>query len=83
MTLYRFTTLKDAEQYQVIWDGTFLGDRKEPGYNVLLYSVGDFYVEVYYSVADQAINRNRPFRTTRLLESYLDQIGNEQLSDLL
>jgi len=83
MTLYDFRALNEPEQFEVTWAGTFLADRQEPGYNVLLYCLGEFYVEVYFSIVKQAAVGLRAFKALHLLEPYLNQINNSDLNDLI
>ena len=74
LTLYQFNLLNDHLKAEAVWQGTFLDNRREGEYMVQLYSVGNFYVEVFY---DQQINRIvhfRSFRTIRLLAPYLKKI---------
>lgn len=82
MTLYQFRLLDQDEQAGAVWDGTFLETRFEPGYKILLYAVGDFYVEVYYSDTLNEITRIRPFRYVDILKPYLDNIGIGDMNDL-
>jgi hypothetical protein len=74
MTLYQYNLLTDHQKTEVIWQGTFLDDRREGRFMVQLYSLGDFYVEVYYNQQNNQIMRFKSFRTTRLLVPYLKKI---------
>lgn len=79
MTLYQFRALDINEQASAVWGGTFLDSRVEAIYDVHLYNVGDFYVEVYYSNKLNEIVKIRPFRYTSLIQPYLDRININQL----
>jgi hypothetical protein len=48
MTLYEFRALDEMEQQEAIWEGVHIGERSDPEHWVLLYHLGDFYVEVFY-----------------------------------
>lgn len=83
MYLYDFRALNESEQYNAVWDSPCIGDRQEPGYNILLYCLGEFYVEVYFSVSNQAIERLRAFKIFKLLVPYFDQMGGFETFDIL
>ncbi|MDB5124745.1 MAG: hypothetical protein JWP94_2874 [Mucilaginibacter sp.] len=74
MTLYAFRALGQDEQANQVWEGVLLGQRTESDLNILLYGVHSFYVEVFYSNAENSIVRLRSFRTTKLLEPHLSQL---------
>ena len=83
MYIYDFKALVEAEQYEVVWNSAFIGDREEPGYSILLYQCGDFYAEVFFSVTQQSIEWLRTFVNPTLLEAYLDQIMGDAIDELL
>ena len=74
MTLYEFNALDRMEQAESIWDGVFLGDRKDSEHRILLYQIDDFYVEVFYHIQYNTIRRFRSFSSTDQLDPYLNQI---------
>jgi hypothetical protein len=47
ITQYDFLKMNEAEQYEAVWKGTFLGDRREGGLLIQCYSLESFYVEVF------------------------------------
>jgi hypothetical protein len=49
----------------------YLSMRAEAGYNVLLYAVSAFYVEVYYANSINEIFKLKAFKSTNLLNAYL------------
>jgi acid phosphatase class B len=70
----------DADnQKRVLWDGVYLGVRFEDDDTIQLYSLGTFYVEVYYSPTSNEILRVQPFKSIKALEPYLTQITIETL----
>lgn len=83
MTLYQFRALDINEQANAVWEGTFLDSRVEAIYNVHLYNVGDFYVEVYYSNKLNEIVKIRAFRSTSFIEVYLNTITLDSLNGLV
>lgn len=59
-----------------------LADRLDGDTYILLYELGGFYVEVYYSMRDNKIARLKPFKITSDLAPYLDQINIGELDCL-
>ena len=73
-SLEEFNQLSDREKAEAIWQGNFLADREENGLIVQLYSLCDFYVEVYYDGLANKILRFRPFKNTSQLTPYIAHI---------
>ena len=71
ITLYDFLQMDQAEQYEAVWKGTFLGDRREDGLWVQCYSLENFYVEVYYDAGTNQLTRLRSFSKIEQLAPYL------------
>lgn len=75
MTLYEYNLLGTPGQAAVLWDkGVPIGERFNGEYNILLYPIDGFYVEVFYHPEQNTIARLRRFRSTGQLRSYLDKI---------
>jgi hypothetical protein len=74
MTLYEFIGMDESDQAEAIWSGVFIGERETNNFRILLYSIDEFYVEVFYDDISNEIKRFRPFTTLLLLEPYLDKI---------
>ncbi len=74
MTIYEFNKLNDSEKAEVVWDGTLIGDRTDDIYNILLYQVDSFYVEVFYQKKRNIIKRIRSFSSTDQLQPYLEKM---------
>jgi len=74
VTLYQFKALSSFEQAEAVWSGTFLAQREDGYFRILLYQVDSFYVEVYYRKERNILSHFRPFTTTRQLDLYLEQI---------
>jgi len=79
MKFYHFIALDNVTKTNAIWNGTLLGDRLDGDRYVLLYELGGFYVEVYYSMSQNTIARLKPFKITSDLDPYLDQISLVEL----
>lgn len=74
MNIYEFTQLDINQKAEVVWNATFLADRFEKEDNILLFSMGDFFVEIIYNVKDNEVITIRPFRNPRLLEPYSEGV---------
>ena len=83
MTLYDFIRLNEYEQAESIWQSQFIADRKEGDSTVLLYCLGEFFVEVTYSPSLNKIMSMKPFKTMRLLEPYWQSISLTEIEGLL
>jgi len=81
MTLYDYNKLNDQLQYQTVWEiGKHLETVTENEEMCLLYSIGDFYVEVRYNQRTNQISGKTSFKMkAALLEKYLKEIPNEIL----
>jgi hypothetical protein len=71
ITLYDFSRMSEAEQYEAVWKGTFLGDRRKDDSWVQCYSLGNFYVEVFYDQEANRVQRLRSFSKIEQLAPYL------------
>jgi len=74
LTLYDFNALDENGKADAIWTGDFLGGREENGLKVQLYSLTNFYVEVFYDEWANKILRFRAFKSYDLLTPYLAYI---------
>lgn len=74
MTLYDFRLLEENEQWNAIWGGVHIGERTDDKHWILLYHLGDFYVEVFYDKQKTVIVKFNPFKSTERLHPYLNQI---------
>ncbi|RFZ92929.1 hypothetical protein D0C36_16200 [Mucilaginibacter conchicola] len=74
MTMDVFNMLSLDEKADVVWSGTFLSDRIKDEFCIQLYSLPDFYVEVFYEVKANKIVDFRPFTDKQALVPYLAQI---------
>jgi hypothetical protein len=75
-----YEALPEAEQLELIQlDGVYIGKRWEKKFSILLYQLEDFYVEVIYRKYRCYVSSIRCFRSTMLLEPYLEQVDIEPL----
>ena len=75
MGIYEYNLLDTDSQATVLWDkGVFMMNRFEAEYSINLYSLYDFYVEVWYESEENAIHKFRTFKNPGPLEPYLDRI---------
>jgi len=74
MKIYDFLILGEQEQYQSVWDqGKHIDDIIVDKIHYQLYAIGDFYVEIHYSTADNKITGKLAFKAGEPLEKYLRQ----------
>ena len=80
MTFQSFNLLNQTQQQKLLLkNGSFLDERTLGPYHIMLYQLGDFYVEVYFITASGKSTFFRSFQSTDGLEPYLGKID---LSDL-
>lgn len=60
ITYFDFLKMNLPEQYEAVWKGTFLGERRESNLWVQCYSLGSFYVEVYYDSTANSVKGVSP-----------------------
>jgi hypothetical protein len=74
--IYEYTLMTTDQRAACLWEhGTFLDNRVEKGFKYILYSLNNFYVEVTYDSEENGILEYTPFKTTKKLEPYLDEIN--------
>ena len=79
--LYEFNILPDDEKAQMVWDdGTFLTNKADEEKAVNLYSLSNFYVEIWYDKPHNRITNIRSFLSTSQLSPYLDDIDLDKLN---
>ncbi len=81
--LYELLPIEDKTHY--LWyRGKLIGSRNEGRHKVELYSIFNFYAEIYYTefshgIRDSMIIKINPFSRTQYLEPYLENIKFETL----
>ncbi|MEJ6979691.1 hypothetical protein WG906_04475 [Pedobacter sp. P351] len=83
MTLYEFNKLNEYEQAESIWQSQFIADRPCGDSTILLYFLGEFFVEVILNTKLNKITGIKPFKTTGLLEPYWESVSLAEIEDLL
>ncbi|WP_460571812.1 hypothetical protein [Flaviaesturariibacter terrae] len=80
MQFAEFKLLSLPVQAHIICEqGVLLCERREDDYLIALYSLDSFYVEVYYRLPSEEVEKFRSFHSTDLLEPYLGAIRFEEL----
>lgn len=83
MRIYDFVKLTKGEKAKAVWKGKLLANREEDNYNILLFNLGDFYVEVYYNSSENKIVKFKSFTAFAQLEPYLKKISISEIQELL
>lgn len=80
MTLHQFNRLSEDKQREtLINDGILLAKRSYVQYNIALFQVEGFYIEVWYTKQGLDIGLVRGFSSTDELDPYLDEININEL----
>jgi hypothetical protein len=73
MNQFDFSLLEENEQLDILFEeGVYIGKRKESERSILLYQLGGFYVEVFYLKHRSHPVKVKCFRSTLLLDPYLE-----------
>ena len=73
--LYEFNVLTEDQKAQMVWDfGTFITNKADGKKAVTLYSLSNFYVEIWYNQTENQINNIRSFSSIKQLSPYLDDM---------
>jgi hypothetical protein len=83
MTLYEFIALGETEKAILMREGVFIIDRKDGEFNVELYNLGEFFVEIFYNTNENKVTSLKPFKTKRFLEPYLHEVSLSEIEMLL
>ena len=74
-TLYEFNVLPENDKADVVWEhGKFLSNRNIEGHGINLYSLNDYYVEIWYDQGTNKTIKIRSFKSTNPLDPYLEEI---------
>ena len=75
MTLDEFTLLNEAKQAEALIDhGTFIAERTYKNFDIFLYQIDNFYVEIYHNLNYNMMQGMRSFADDDALEPYLESI---------
>ena len=79
MTLEQFNILSiEQQQKAVLSKGIFLAERKDPPLRMMLYDMGNFYVEVFFLSRYNKVAWFNGFDNMEKLEPYLERINVSQ-----
>ncbi|MDQ4140150.1 MAG: hypothetical protein M3142_06460 [Bacteroidota bacterium] len=68
----------------LVWlKGEFLADRITGEYCICLYSMGKFFAEIWYRLADNGIDQVKGFKNRALLEPYLELVDFAEITGRL
>jgi len=71
LTIVEFHGLPEAEQFNIIWQhGFMMGKKTEGDYEITLFSLFSFYVELYYNLKVNFFKEIKALITTENLEGY-------------
>jgi len=79
MDIYTFLSLSKEEQELAVCHNECLSEREEASFKIKLYSVADFYVEVFLTSSAEIV-KFKAFKSKRLLAPYLDNLKSERIS---
>ncbi len=75
MTLYEFRTLNETQQYEILWEhGVHIDEKVEGEYKIILYQIFSFYVELFYHIEKNVLQKLRCFSSTNCLDQYINKI---------
>ena len=72
MKLFEYKSLKEEDQYRILWnEGVLIDGCMEADVKKLLYAIDNFYVELWCHVLTNKIIWKLSFKQGKLLEKYL------------
>ena len=78
--LYEYNALPEVDKANICWnEGTYLTLRTEGQYKINLYSLYNFFVEMWYDPVENKITKLRTFSSRHQLGDYLDNLDIEKL----
>ena len=82
MNVFDFNGLSEKQQLDTLEEtGVFIAERQRPFYDIKLYQLEGFYVELYYHTHFNVIVNVNCFSNTDCLEPYLQSIDLDALID--
>ncbi len=82
MMVFHFHQLSEKEQLDTLEEsGVFIAERHRPFYNIKLYQIDGFYVELYHHTHFNVVVNINCFTNTDCLDPYLQSIDVEALID--
>ena len=82
MRFAEFNMLNEIRQTEVLIDmGVLVAERFYKDLKIMLYQIGEFYVEVFYHLSFGVVQGFRSFESTAQLEPYFSEIDIDCLMD--
>lgn len=83
MMVFHFHQLSEKEQLDILEEsGVFIAERQRPFYNIKLFQLDGFYVELFYHTHFNVVVNINCFTNTDCLGPYLQSIDVEALIDV-
>jgi hypothetical protein len=80
MDVSDFIKLNFSQRADLVWEnGEFIGSREYYGYKVVLYVLKELYVEVWYFIATNKIEKVEPLADMKDLNHYLKDMDIKKL----
>ena len=80
MTLCEYYNLKQQEQFEALYNyGIHISDRADSEYCIILFQLDNFYVELYFHIEDNALEKLVSFSNMDYIKPYLEQIDLSEL----
>ena len=71
MTLEKFNTLDEHEQFETLWDeSNYIFDRLEGEFRIAIYKFQTFYVELYYHIEHNSLKKLRTIDINEVTAPY-------------
>ena len=71
VTINEFNNLSEPEQFNLIWDhGFMMGKRNQGEYEISLFSLFSFYVELYYNLKVNFFKEVKAISTVENIKAY-------------
>ncbi|MBC7915101.1 MAG: hypothetical protein H7Y07_13370 [Pyrinomonadaceae bacterium] len=79
MKLSDFVKLSTDEQAEAASKGVYLGERDIKPYVIFLFTIDNFFAEVFFDEVRNRITRVKPFKSIHALDPYLEAVDIEKL----
>ena len=71
ISLFHFIGLDLNQKAEYVWQGTHIATRTDSEHRILLYTLGEYYAEVFYNAETNEITNIKGFRATSHLVPYM------------
>jgi len=79
MTSSEFLALNDVQRAEAVRSGVAIADRQTENYNIVLFQIEGFYMEVFCDRQSHDIERLEVFSSVEQLKLYLEEIDIDEL----